>query len=267
MGVVYKVSNNFSDKVYIGITRNSIEYRWSQHLYDCEYVDNKFYKAMREYGKQNFKCEIIEEIDNSILEEREKYWINYYDSYKNGYNSTLGGDGHVRYSDEELISLWEQGLNVSQICNELKCERHTIYKRLSSIIPNFTEENFQRVYAARREPRLKQIEELWNQGKTNQEIAKILNIDRHVPKRYLQRLESFSEEEWEKRNIEQIKKSNPQKKAVKQYSKEGVYIQTFESLSEAARQIGNVNKASNILAAIKGKQKSAYGYLWKYAED
>ena len=31
--------------------------------------------------------------------------------------------------------------------------------------------------------------------------------------------------------------------------------------------MGVVYKVSNILAAIKGKQKSAYGYLWKYAED
>jgi len=49
------------------------------------------YKAFNKYGIENFTFEEIEQVDNSILDEREKYWIEYYDSYFNGYNSTLGG--------------------------------------------------------------------------------------------------------------------------------------------------------------------------------
>jgi hypothetical protein len=33
----------------------------------------------------------IEECNNDLLNDRERYWINYYDSYKNGYNNTYGG--------------------------------------------------------------------------------------------------------------------------------------------------------------------------------
>ena len=49
---------------------------------------------MAKYGIDNFKFEIIEECDKSILSEREKYWIKFYNSVApNGYNLTTGGEG------------------------------------------------------------------------------------------------------------------------------------------------------------------------------
>ena len=55
------------------------------------------YWAIAKYGKDNFTIEQIEEVENDFLGEREMYWIHYYDSYNNGYNATLGGDGtHTR---------------------------------------------------------------------------------------------------------------------------------------------------------------------------
>jgi len=49
------------------------------------------YMAMRKHGAGIFHIELIEECDNNLLNEREKYWISQYDSYKHGYNSTPGG--------------------------------------------------------------------------------------------------------------------------------------------------------------------------------
>ena len=46
---------------------------------------------MRKYGIENFTFSVIEECSQEQLNEREIYWIEYYDTYKNGYNSTLGG--------------------------------------------------------------------------------------------------------------------------------------------------------------------------------
>ena len=48
---------------------------------------------MRKYGIEHFTIEAIEECPINILSEREKYWISEFDSYHNGYNATLGGDG------------------------------------------------------------------------------------------------------------------------------------------------------------------------------
>ena len=55
---------------------------------------------MRKYGVEHFHIELIEETDNP--EEREIYWIEKKQSFKNGYNATLGGDGR-KYLDYDLI--------------------------------------------------------------------------------------------------------------------------------------------------------------------
>lgn len=47
---------------------------------------------MRKLGLENFYIEILEECPKEKMNEREKYWISYYNSYKNGYNGTEGGD-------------------------------------------------------------------------------------------------------------------------------------------------------------------------------
>lgn len=48
-------------------------------------------RAIHKYGKDKFHISLIEEVSVEKLNEREKYWITYYDSYNNGYNLTLGG--------------------------------------------------------------------------------------------------------------------------------------------------------------------------------
>lgn len=107
MGFIYKITNKINDKVYIGQTSKTIKKRWQQHK--CNSSKNYFgqvvlYQAINKYGIENFVIEPIEEIDNSQLDEREKYWIKYYDSYNNGYNATLGGKDITLYDlDEEQI--------------------------------------------------------------------------------------------------------------------------------------------------------------------
>lgn len=49
------------------------------------------HKAIFKYGKKNFTFEIIEKVPQKDLNDRERYWIAFYDSYKNGYNETIGG--------------------------------------------------------------------------------------------------------------------------------------------------------------------------------
>lgn len=107
MGFIYKITNNINGKVYIGQTIKTIKKRWQQHICNSSkpyFQQIVLYKAMKKYGKENFYIEPIEEIDNSQLDEREKYWIKYYNSYKNGYNSTIGGKATTLYElDEEQI--------------------------------------------------------------------------------------------------------------------------------------------------------------------
>ena len=93
MGYIYKITNNINGKVYIGKTTKTVEERWKGHLKKMNYKKNKFYNALNKYGIDNFTIEEIEECDDDLLNEEEIYWINFYNSYENGYNSTGGGDG------------------------------------------------------------------------------------------------------------------------------------------------------------------------------
>ena len=103
MPYIYKITNNINQKVYIGKTIRPINERFKEHCKDYKKRDlekRPLYSAMKKYGIENFSIELVEETDNP--EEREKYWIEYYGSFKNGYNATLGGDGKS-YIDYDLV--------------------------------------------------------------------------------------------------------------------------------------------------------------------
>lgn len=93
---IYKITNTVNNLVYIGqakdINRRFIAHRYAEHNPNASEYHNQIHTAMREYGIENFLFETIEECQVEKLNEREKYWIAYYNSYKNGYNGTDGGD-------------------------------------------------------------------------------------------------------------------------------------------------------------------------------
>lgn len=73
------------------------------------------------YGENSFKIELLGVFKEGELEEKEIEYIEYYNSYKNGYNSTLGGDGNKLYNiDEEyVLDLYYMGYSIEEISNEL----------------------------------------------------------------------------------------------------------------------------------------------------
>ena len=95
-GIIYKVTNNVNQKVYIGQTTTSLEERKYHHIYRAEneldITHTHFINAIRKYGINAF---IWEEIDSANtreeLDEKEIYWIQYYNSVENGYNIQAGG--------------------------------------------------------------------------------------------------------------------------------------------------------------------------------
>lgn len=87
---IYKITNNINNKCYIGQSIN-IHRRWNAHK--RQKTNSHLCRAFKKYGIENFSFTIIEECSVDELDEKEKYWIRYYDSYRNGYNETIGGDG------------------------------------------------------------------------------------------------------------------------------------------------------------------------------
>lgn len=92
-----------------------MEERFKEHCKDykkerCE--KRPLYAAMRKYGTEHFHIELIEETDNP--EEREQYWIKFYNSYKDGYNATMGGDSKKYIDYDEIIRVYQEVQNVSK---------------------------------------------------------------------------------------------------------------------------------------------------------
>lgn len=131
MAYIYKITNDVNGKIYIGKTYNSIEKRFKEHCRERlrdRSERRPLYSAMNKYGIEHFHIELLEETDEP--EEREKYWIEQYCSFKYGYNATLGGDGKP-YVDKEIIkSLWNEGKIIKEIHKITGYDTQTIKKYL-----------------------------------------------------------------------------------------------------------------------------------------
>lgn len=95
-GVIYKATCKVSGKSYIGWT-NNFKRRKKTHEIDALKGNEalpKFYRAIRKYGIENFEWKIIDWSSSEEFGKRQEiYWIGRFNTFENGYNSTIGGDG------------------------------------------------------------------------------------------------------------------------------------------------------------------------------
>lgn len=140
MYVIYKI--NFpNEKVYVGQT-NNLKKRILEHLGEARRgKDSKVYRAMRKYNitKENFEILENDIASNELADSREVYWINFYNSYKNGYNSTIGGDvgngGMFKGENSPRAVLTnEDVLHIRMLKSEMKYSRSEIYNKYKEII-------------------------------------------------------------------------------------------------------------------------------------
>ena len=132
-GFIYKITNTINGKSYIGQTIQNVKERFYQHCATkcSKAVSNMaIHRAIKKYGKLNFTIEVIEEIDSANLNDRERYWIKYYNSYNNGYNSTKGGqDGCKPFKDldvESIIKEYNTGKSLRTLGTIFKVDKQTI---------------------------------------------------------------------------------------------------------------------------------------------
>lgn len=284
---IYKATSITTGKVYIGQSCQTLQKRMSQHLYKAtsDYdPNNHFHNAIRKYGFQDFVFQIIEDdiTDNELLNEREKYWINYYNSYYDGYNSTLGGESGLRRDDLVIAALFHEGYTTKEICEMTGHNRGTIYN--SYRVNGLQEENNKRKNEQTRLRCSERVEQYSLDGKyikthpSATEAGKefgnqtaISSVCRQEESAlsaygYLFKYENDPRDisEWVTR-YKNKKASGKPKKSIAQKDKNKQLIQIFESGADAARAIG-VDDKSNICAAAR-KGRTAYGFYWEYITE
>lgn len=124
--LIYKITNTVNGKVYIGQTTYPLYHRWSAHKQNtshCKYLG----AAIVKYGEDKFKIEQIDTAETfDELNEKEVYWIKFYDAQnrEKGYNLRSGGDSSL-HSEESKAKM-------SQTRKGKKQSKELIQKRIES---------------------------------------------------------------------------------------------------------------------------------------
>ena len=272
---IYKITNKLTGKSYIGQSVQ-IETRWSQHKSVSRSYDtldgNELHKDILELGIDNFSFEVIEETTTDKLDEREIYWIKYYDTFYNGYNHTLGGNGNVRLNYNKIQELWNQGLTSKEIASLINSSRDTVNYALTNLGISTLEKRIRsqelimQAYATYKRNVLKldiDTNEVVESFESVSKAAKSLGVDRATFREGLQKHNNkYKGYKWII-NIETKNTRNFSAKKVAKLDPETKEpLEYFESASAAARAM-NLAGATLICRACKNNTKSR-GFYWKY---
>ena len=282
MGYIYKITNLINNKIYIGQTRFNVETRFKQHLYEANKGELQYplYKAIRKYGENNFKLEIIEEVEDEQLNEKEQYWIKYYNSYiKNnkGYNCTYGGEGNITIDKIEVYELWDHGLSIQEIANQLKHDRSAIRKILQTYQNYSVEKSNIRGDKIQAKNRFQTINQYDLQGNFLNSFYNMYEAERqtgisskgiwnavHLRQRtcsgYQWRFDNDTEHPVVDLSNQKVRKYKQEVQQINIDTNQIVGI--YESVAEASRQT-NISDGQ-IRKVCQGKGKTAGGYKWQY---
>lgn len=186
--IIYLTTNLINGKMYIGLdTKNNENYLGSGLILK---------QAIEKYGKENFKKETLEECKNKEeLYKREKYWINYYNSFSPiGYNIADGGFGGDTMSHHpNKIEIFKnisknrigkyKGRTYEDIYGD-KADEHREKRRLGLFGKKYTKERCKNIS--------KQLKGKipWNKGLTKETDERVKKyVKNRVHKKYIKRYE------------------------------------------------------------------------------
>lgn len=187
-GRIYIIRNRVNNKVYVGQTKVSIKLRFQNHLSAARHgKDYVIGKAIRKYGEENFYVELLEECLASELNDREKYWIKFYNSANNkfGYNMSIGGCVNRKPTqiDKDLVlRLFKEGNSSSSIAKII----HTSPYNISNILK---ENNIKYGLDLQRVNKTTEsmVIDLYNKGYSSIQISHNLGINKSTVLRILKR--------------------------------------------------------------------------------
>ena len=235
---IYSITNKITGKRYIGksinIERRFTDHRCSLKKKECGKSTNRhLFNSVKEYGIDCFDFEIIEKfetVDESAIAEAELKWIRYYKTTdgKFGYNFRLDSDTGMIVHDETRLLMSKS--------------------RRGSDNPNFNNK--------------------WSQDQKDRmsKIAKERHSAGYYGDEWKSKISEASTQMWtnETKKLEMAKKVSLKKRKYNfhQYTKDGVFIRTWESVEEIINDNPSF-KWQNIYSVCNGYKKSYMGFVWK----
>ena len=229
MGYIYMIKNKLNGKLYIGQTRRTVvQIRWRQHKTRMEHSRTPLYNALRKYGLDNFEFKIVCICFDCDLDRFEVQYIKRLDTLitGNGYNIQEGGNSRA----------WSIEAREAQSARKIGT-KHTLEAR-------------KRMSQAR----------LGNKN----------TLGHTLTEEHKEKLRRNAGRHWQgkhltpehKAKLRAIHESRMQ--PVVQYDKAGKFIANFKSIAAAAASLGVDD--SPISRNCRGKQKTSYGFVWKFKE-
>ena len=248
---IYIIKNNINTKVYIGQSLDAKE-RFKSHCkknYDNSLID----KAIQKYGKEHFWFEILEsQIEN--YNEREKYWIKYYNSLKPfGYNILTGGeepptyygDEHpnIKISDDDVlklkIDLAETDIPLSQLAKKYNISKRQVLRINQGISRAALDEK----YPIRKNPNI-------NGKLTEQDVDNIIDL-----LKYTYRFNGDIAREYgvEVHTISKINDGTAHHRdniqyPIRNWKSSGIILFTYEQVTEIINALSNTEESIQSLA-------------------
>lgn len=274
-GEIYIIKNNINNKVYVGQTIQGYKNRFWGHKHESKSIDRPLYRAFRKYGIENFYVELLEDnIPYELLDEREIYWIKYYDCVNpKGYNISLGGFNYR--TEEERIRMSES----------MKGENNPMFGKTGELNPFYgrhhTEESKEILSqkAKRNYENLSDEEKQLNKNRLDMAREKMIsergggfNGCHHTDDAKYKISIAQKGKEVSDITKQKMSENHHKKQKVVMLDLNGEYLNTFDSMTLACKYLKENNihhnpKSGEISNVCLRKRRTSYGYIWLYYED
>ena len=285
VGIIYGWYCIPADKWYIGQTIHPLA-RFKTHI-DCtinKKDNNRFHNALRKYGLENWVyCVLEDNILRENLNMKEQEWVEYYDSFYDGYNMTAGG-GQTIFCEEikNKISIALTGRHLSEEHKENiskgnkghitspETKKKLSEQKMGNKNPFYGKPgpNKGKKFSIEWKKKLSESHkgrDVWNKGKTG-------IYSEETRRKMSESIKGRHHTEETRRKMSESRKgrpspfkgkTSPKRKKVLKYDLNGNFIKEYTSMTEAAKE--NPKCGKNISAVCQGKRRQAGGFIWKYA--
>nr|DAI62929.1 MAG TPA: intron associated endonuclease [Caudoviricetes sp.] len=285
---IYKATNKINGKSYVGQTCDFHSRVW-QHQRCYEKEDCDFHRAIKKFGFDNFSWEIIETCESEDRAcELEKYYIEKFNTYRDGYNMTKGGKGAPYHNARTVVLLTLDGKYVKRYDSAMDAEIDGFHnadvllnckgkrrqtKGYMFMFEDEYESNGAKTYRKPEPNGMRSIIQCDMEGnfiqkfKSLQEAARITGTNRTTISGVLSNTYKSAngyifvyEEDFPIKDLSIYKKRKKGRKIAQVDAKSGEIVRVFDRISEAGESLGVNYKA--IHKVIDQEGRTAYGYKW-----